>query len=153
MENLTFCIKFNTFPIPISDCLTMQQSTVLTFLSFFPCFLTKHSYFFLGILSEVKSKISPPSAEFSNYFPVAFPVSLWVLKTGRFPRLIQVSLSKGLCLNMCCAIRYLNCSLAWETEDPSIAFVALISVWAKQNWWKMKGFTYFGEKRGQIIIS
>lgn len=35
MEILIFCMKFNTFLIPISDCVTMQQSTVLIFFLFF----------------------------------------------------------------------------------------------------------------------
>jgi len=111
----------------------MQQSTVSTFFFFFPCFLTKNSCLFLGILNEVNPKISPPSAEFSNYFPLQLTLVLWVLKMGRFPRLTEVSLSKGLCLNMCCAIRSLNSLLASEIEDPSITSVPLILVWEKQN--------------------
>lgn len=107
-----FCIKFITFPISISNCLTMQQSTVLTFVSFFQCLLSKHSLFSPGILTEIGWETLPLSLQVLNYFPINLPVILWGPKPGNFPRPIQVSLSKGLFLIMCCAIRYLNCLLA-----------------------------------------
>lgn len=89
-------------PFPLLS-VALQQSTVLTSVHF-SLFPRKMS-FLLGLWSEGKSKISPPSVEFSSYFPMNWPVVLWALNPGGFPRLIQASLSKGLCLSMCQAIR------------------------------------------------
>lgn len=49
-------------------------------------------------------------------------------KNGQFSKADTSEPFKRVFLIMCCAIRYLNCLLAWEIEDHSIALIAIFLV-------------------------